>query len=73
MPAPDLGEIRFQKSRDASGVLNATIALVRRNARRLLGGYLAIVAPAALASGIAAALYFRAIGRMFGGLFTGGR
>lgn len=64
-PVPDLGEIRFQKSRDAGGVLNATTVLLRRNAREAFVGFLAIVGPVALAGGIASALYFRQIGDVF--------
>lgn len=60
--APDAGDIRFQKVRDAGGVLNATVALVRRNAREVLPGFLAIVGPTALASGLASALYLRTMG-----------
>ena len=63
--APDLGEIRFLKHRDAGGVLNATFAFLRRNAREVLWGFFAIVGPVALASGIASALYFRQVGDLF--------
>ena len=59
---PDDGQIRFRKLRDAGSVLNATLVFVRRNARELLTSYLALVAPVALASGLALALWFRQFG-----------
>ena len=62
---PDAGAIRFRKHRDAGSVLNATLAFVRENARELLTSYLALVAPVALASGLAIALYFRQFGDVF--------
>lgn len=62
---PDAGEIRFQKVRDAGGVLNATFAFLRRNAREAVVGFLAIVAPVALASGLSSALYLRSVGDVF--------
>lgn len=62
---PDHGEIRFQKSRDAGGVINATLAFVRRNAREMLVAFFALVVPFALISGIAGALYFRNFGTAF--------
>ena len=55
---PDLGEIRFRKVRDAGGVINATFAFLRRNAREAFVGYLAIVGPVYLAVAILQALYF---------------
>ena len=54
---PDAGAIRFRKIRDAGSVLNATLAFIRRNARELLGSYLAIVGPLAVAAGIASVLF----------------
>ena len=63
---PDDGQIRFRKIRDAGSVLNATLVFVRRNARELLTSYLALVAPVALAAGLALALWFR----QFGDLMT---
>lgn len=54
---PDLGPIRFRQHRDAGDVLNATVALLRQNARELAVSYLAVVAPVALAAGVAAGLY----------------
>lgn len=62
---PDRGEIRFLKVRDAGSVLNATFALLRRNAREVLLGFLAIVGPVALASGLSTALYLRRVGHLF--------
>lgn len=62
---PDAGEIRFQKVRDAGGVLNATFAFLRRNAREVFVGFLAIVGPAALAAGLSSALYLRSMGGLF--------
>ncbi|MEM6288723.1 MAG: hypothetical protein AAF845_16415 [Bacteroidota bacterium] len=62
---PDDGEIRFLKHRDAGSVLNAAFVFIRRNARELILGFLAIVGPVALASGIAFALYFRQFGDLF--------
>lgn len=53
---PDAGEIRFRKVRDAGSVLNATFALVRRNARELILSFLAIVAPLVAAAGLASGL-----------------
>ncbi len=64
-PVPDLGEIRFQKDRDAGDVLNATIALLRQNAREVFVGFFAIVTPVALAAGVAGALYFSRMGDLF--------
>lgn len=59
---PDDGQIRFRKIRDAGSVLNATLTFIRRNARELVTSYLALVAPVALASGLALALWFRQFG-----------
>ena len=59
---PDRGAVRFRQMRDVGDVINATIAVIRQNARELLRSYVAVVAPVALASGIAAALYFYQIG-----------
>jgi hypothetical protein len=57
-PVPDQGAIRFQTHRDAGGVLNAAFALLRRNAREVFVGFLAIVGPVYIASAILQALYF---------------
>lgn len=62
---PDLGPIRFRKRRDAGDVLNATVALLRQNARELAVSYLAVVAPVALAAGVAAGLYMAQVGDLF--------
>ena len=59
---PDRGQIRFVKVRDAGGVLNAVVAFVRRNARELLVGFFALVAPFAIISGIGSLLYLRRFG-----------
>lgn len=62
MTVPDLGPVRFEERRDAGGILTATFAVLRAGARPLLGGYLAIVAPVALAGGLAVAMFFRSMG-----------
>ena len=59
---PDRGAVRFRKHRDVGDVINATVAVIRGNARELLMSYVAIVAPVALASGIAIGLYFYQMG-----------
>ena len=59
---PDRGAIRFRQPRDVGDVLNATIALIRANARELLLSYVAVVAPVALATGVATGLYFHQMG-----------
>lgn len=62
---PDRGPIRFLKPRDGGDLLNATIAFVRRNARELLVGVLAIAAPVAMAAGVAQVLYLRSVSGIF--------
>ncbi|PAP79727.1 hypothetical protein B1759_15565 [Rubrivirga sp. SAORIC476] len=62
---PDRGEIRFRAHRDVGSVMNATVAFLRGNARELLTSYVALVAPVALAGGIALGLYFHQMGGMF--------
>lgn len=62
---PDRGPIRFNKLRDAGSVINATVVFLRQNARELLVGYIALVAPFAIIAGIATALYFRRFGALF--------
>lgn len=59
---PDDGEIRFRRVRDAGDVLNATLAFLRANARELLTSYVALVAPVALATGVATGLYVHQMG-----------
>ena len=63
---PDRGEIRFQRHRDAGGVLNATFAFLRQNAREVFVGFLAIVAPIYLASAIVQALYLARLQAVMG-------
>ncbi|MEM1054173.1 MAG: hypothetical protein AAGI52_01500 [Bacteroidota bacterium] len=64
---PDQGSIRFQKIRDAGGVLNASFELIRRNARELLVSFFAIVVPFALISGIGSAVYLDQAGNLLAG------
>jgi len=59
---PDLGAVRFRKLRDVGDVMNATVALLRENWRELLTSYVAVVAPVALATGIATGLYMHQMG-----------
>ncbi len=59
---PDDGPIRFNKSRDAGSVINATVVFIRQNARELLVGFFALVIPFALAAGVGVALFFRRFG-----------
>ena len=56
---PDLGAIRFQKERDVGGVLNATIAFIKRDPRGVLVPFFAIAVPAGLLTGIATVLFSR--------------
>lgn len=60
--SPDLGAVRFRKLRDVGDVMNATVALLRENWRELLRSYVAVVAPVALATGIATGLYMHQMG-----------
>ena len=62
---PDRGAVRFRRQRDAGDVLNATLGLIRANARELARSYLAVVVPAALATGIATGLYMIQVGDVF--------
>lgn len=64
---PDRGEIRFRAHRDVGSVLNAMVALIRQNARELLRSYVALVAPVALATGIATALFMFQMGDLMSG------
>lgn len=59
---PDQGSIRFYKVRDAGGVMNATIELVRRNAREVFVSFFALVVPFGIIAGIGQALYYRSLG-----------
>ena len=62
---PDHGSIRFQKVRDAGGVLNATLALVQRNVREVMFGLVAIVSPLAIVAAIASAVFAQEFGTTF--------
>jgi|GEM_PF-3218620 len=64
MTIPDLGPVRFEERRDAGGVLTGTFAVLRAGARPLLAAYLAIVAPVALAGGLAVTMFFRSMAPM---------
>ncbi|PAP77963.1 hypothetical protein [Rubrivirga marina] len=59
---PDRGSIPFRKLRDVGDVMNGTVALLRENWRELLTSYVAVVAPVALATGIATGLYMYQMG-----------
>ncbi|WP_412068130.1 hypothetical protein [Rubrivirga sp. IMCC43871] len=62
---PDLGALPFRRRRDAGDVLRETVVFLRTNARELGRAYLAVVAPVALASGLAAGLYLAQVGDAF--------
>lgn len=62
---PDDGAIRFYKRRDAGSILNATIVLLRRNAREAFVPFFALVIPFALIVGIGQALYLQNITSLF--------
>ena len=54
---PDLGTIRFAKSRDGGGIVNAAVAFARRNAREYIGQYVLLTAPFVIAGGLASQLF----------------
>lgn len=62
---PDLGTIRFVKSRDAGAILNATVAFARRNAREFVGQFLLLTAPFVIVSGLATSLWAERLGPLF--------
>ncbi|WP_412062604.1 hypothetical protein [Rubrivirga sp. IMCC45206] len=62
---PDLGALPFRRRRDAGDVLRETVGFLRATARELGRAYLAVVAPVALASGLAAGLYLAQVGDAF--------
>lgn len=59
---PDRGPVRFRRHRDAGDVLNATLGLIRGEFREIARSVLAIVLPAALATGVALGLLFFQVG-----------
>ena len=62
---PDDGDIRFYKHRDAGSILNATVVLLRRNAREAFVPFFALVIPFALIVGIGQALYLQNVTSLF--------